>query len=165
MPPQPPELRTGRWWESGQFEIPFAAERVDPWGEWLSRAATLPLPYGFKIAPRDDATLHFCESTAAGMLHADWFILSDGSLQGCTHNNPWHDPGQKFYRESMYDCCCQCRDYFGHGSMLLLLRAPLESQGECGRLVARDDDPNLTENQIYEYRQKIWRAHEQQVKP
>jgi hypothetical protein len=155
LPPQPPELRTGRWWESGQSEIPFAAERVDPWGEWLSRAATLPLPYGFKIAPRDDATLHFCESTAAGMLHADWFILSDGSLQGCTHYNPWHDPGQMFDYESTY------------GSMLLLLRAPLESLGECGRLVARDDDPNLTENQIYEYGQKIWRwrAHEQQVKP
>jgi hypothetical protein len=134
LPPQPPELRTGRWWESGQFEIPFTAERVDPWGEWLSRAATLPLPYGFKIAPRDDATLHFCESTAAAMLHADCFILSDGSLQGCTHRNSW--------------------DMFG--SMRLLLRAPLESLGEYGRLVVREDDPNLTEN---EYGQKIYRKN------
>jgi len=160
LPPQPPELRTGRWWESGQSEIPFAAERVDPWGEWLSRAATLPLPYGFKIAPRDDATLHFCESTAAGMLGADWFILSDGSLQCCTHNNPWHDPGQTFRR---YDdwCCSQCRDHFCRTSMLLLLRAPLESQGECGRLVVRDNDPNLTEQQRLQCRQKIRRAHEQ----
>ncbi len=60
---------------------------IDLWGDWFRRlsgcVATLPLPYGFKIAPCDDATLHFCRSRVAGALKADVFILSDGSLQEC----------------------------------------------------------------------------------
>jgi hypothetical protein len=150
LPPQRPQP-TGRWWERGQFEEPFAAEDpaahgdfeqmalkdVDVWGEWLSRAATLPLPYGFKIAPRDDATLRFCESAAAQMLQADWFILSDGSISGLHF---FSDPQEQDWYDGRSAPC-----------MLLLLRAPLESQGECGRLVVRDDDPNMSEQQIQKY--------------
>ena len=180
---------------------------IDLWGDWFRRlsrcVATLPLPYGFKIAPCDDATLHFCRSRVAGVLKAEVFILSDGSLQEC--RRPPHRPSKNWYMSSSSssssdsqasspangdgdddtDLCPWWRDWQRNGwaspdrycseednsdfsdednydfrdpsaayisrsdVKKLLLRAPLESQGEWGHFAVREDDPNLTERHFH----------------